>query len=498
RVFLAESLTLSALGGILGLGLAWAATRLLIYLRPEGIPRLDEIAVDATVGAFTALIALLSGLAFGLFAALRYGSPKLAPALREGGRGGSAGRSRLRARNALVVTQVALALVLLVGAGLMVKSFWQLRNVSPGLDPEGILTLRLNLPESGYPDAPATARFVQRLLERVRTVPGVAAADAVTLLPLSGSGSNSGHAIEDHPLPPDTVPPILGTRFATPGYFETMGIPLIEGRTLDELDPARRSDKVVVSEALAKRFWPGKSAVGRRIALGLGDDMEKRWRTIVGVVGSVRDNGLQEKPWESVYYPFLGREPVPGQDDWVPHDFTLVIKTREGDPAALLPGVRQAVRELDPDLPLAQVRTMEEVVARSTARTSFTMLLLVIAAAVALLLGAVGIYGVISYTVSQRTREIGVRMALGAGRWEIARMILGEGMLVTLLGIVFGLGGAFAVTRLMVALLFEVAPTDLPTYAAVPVILALIALLSSYLPARRAAATEPLEAIRYE
>ena len=497
RVFLAESLVLGLLGGVLGLGLAWGATRLLVYLRPEGIPRLEEIGVDGTVVAFTALIAVLSGLGFGLFAAARYGSPNLAPALKEGGRGGSAGRGRLRARNALVVTQVALALVLLVGAGLMVKSFWQLRGVDPGLDPEGVLTLRLSLPDTQYPDAPATARFVQQLLEKVRTVPGVAAADTVTLLPLSGNGSNSGHDVEDHPLPPDTVPPILGTRFASPGYFQTLGIPLLEGRTLDAIDPARRSDKVVVSEAVAKRFWPGKSAVGRRIARGL-HDREGKWYTIVGVVGSVRDNGLHQKPWESVYYPVLGKEPLEGQEDWVPRDFTLVVKAAQGDPAALTPSVREAVRALDANLPVAQVRTMEEVVARSTARTSFTMLLLVIAAAVALLLGAVGIYGVISYTVSQRTREIGVRMALGAGRWEIARMVLGEGMAVTLAGIALGLGGAFAVTRLMVALLYEVAPTDLATYAAVPVILGLIALFSSYLPARRAAAVEPVEAIRYE
>jgi putative ABC transport system permease protein len=489
-----ESLALSLIGGLLGLGLAAAGVRLLVSLRPEGIPRLEEIGVDGAVLAFTFLLSLLAGLLCGGFAALRYGAPELVPALKEGGRGGTAGRGRHRARNVLVVVQMALALVLLVGSALMVKSFWRLRSVDPGFDSEGVLTVRLDLPEAEYKDAFANARFVQQLLEKVRALPEVVSAGTVTNLPLGGSDSNSGYSFEDFPLPPDQVPPILGTRFASPGYFEALGIPVIEGRVFERIDPAKRSDEVVVSEALARRFWPNQSPLGKRLTQGLPD--EKVWHTIVGVVGSVRDRGLHEKPMESVYFPVL-RLGMTGEGDWVPRSFTLVIKGRIA-PASLAGPVRRTIGSLDPNLPLTRVYAMEEVVKRSMARTSFTMLLLVIAASVALLLGSVGIYGVISYVVSQRTREIGVRMALGAARGDISRMVLREGAVVTLVGIGIGLAAALALTRLMLALLFDVSPTDPVTFAVVPVMLAAVALLASWMPARRAAAVEPLEAIQYE
>jgi putative ABC transport system permease protein len=395
------------------------------------------------------------------------------------------------------VIQMALALVLLVGSGLMVKSFWRLKNVDPGFDPRGVLTVRLNLPEAEYKDAYANARFLQQLLEKVRALPEVVSAGTVTDLPLGGGNSSSGYAFEDFPLKPDEVPPILGTRFVSPGYFEALGIPVIEGRAFDRIDPARRSSEVVVSEALARRFWPGRSALGKRLQQGLGKG--KSWYTIAGVVGSVRDNGLDDKPRESVYFPVLRTlsEEAREEAEWVPRSFCLVVKGRV-DPASLTARVRQAVWSIDPNLPLAQVLPMPEVVARSMARTSFTMLLLVIAAAVALLLGTVGIYGVISYVVSQRTREIGVRMALGAARRDISRMVLREGAVITLVGIGIGLAGALALTRLMLALLYDVSPTDPATFAVVPVMLAAVALFASWMPARRAAAVEPLEAIRYE
>ena len=469
--------------------------RLLVSQRPEGIPRLEEIGVDGSVLAFTVLLALLAGLLCGGLAALRYGAPALTPALKEGGRGGTAGKGRHRARNVLVVVQMALALVLLVGSGLMVKSFWRLRNVDPGLDPRGVLTLRLDLPSSEYKDAFSRARFVRTLLERVRAVPGVVGAGTVNSLPLSGSNSSSGYTFEDFPLGPDVVPPILGTRFVSPGYFEAMGIPVVEGRVFDRIDPAQGSSDVVVSEALARRFWPGGGALGKRLTQGLAN--EQRWVTIVGVVGSTRDEGLDEKPYESVYFPVLRASLSKEDDGGSPGSFFLVVKSRI-EPVSLVPQVRKAVWSIDPNMPLAQVNPMEEVVDRSMARTSFTMLLLVIAAAVALLLGAVGIYGVISYVVSQRTREIGVRMALGAARRDISRMVIREGAAITLLGIGIGLAFALALTRLMLALLYDVSPTDAATFAAVPMLLAAVALLASWIPARRAAAVEPLEAIRYE
>jgi putative ABC transport system permease protein len=496
RLFLGESIALSLAGGVLGLALAAAGVRLLVSLRPQGIPRLEEIGVDGAVLGFTLLLSLFAGLLTGAFAALRYGAPALAPALKEGGRGDTAGRARHRARNALVVVQVALALLLLLYSGLMVRSFWHLRGVDPGFDPRGVLSLHLDLPETEYKDAFATARFIRQLLERVREVPGVLSAGTVTSLPLSGGNSNSGYSFEDFPLPPDQVPPILGTRFASPGYFAAMGIPLVAGRFFDRIDPARRSNEVVVSEALARRFWPGRSALGKRLTNGLAGDTP--WCTIVGVAGSVRDLGLEEKPYETVYFPVLRLPPSKTEGaEWVPRSFSLVVKGRV-DPASLVAPVRRAIWSLDPNLPLAEVRPMAEVVARSMARTSFTMLLLVIAAAVALLLGTVGIYGVISYVVSQRTREIGVRMALGAGRRDISRMVLREGALIALIGIAVGLAGALVLTRLILALLFDVSPTDPATFAAVPTLLALVALFASWLPARRAAAIEPLEAIRYE
>ncbi len=499
RLFLGESLLLSLAGGALGLALAAAGTRLLVSLRPEGIPRLEEIGVDFTVLAFTVLLSLLAALVTGGLAALRYGAPKLAPALKEGGRGDTSGRARHRARNVLVAAQLALALVLLVSSGLMVKSFWRLRGVDPGFDPRGVLTVNLDLPGPGYQDSFANARFIRRLLETVAAVPGVEKVGTISHLPLGGGNSNSSYSFEDFPLPPDQVPPILGTRFASPGYFEAMGIRAVEGRVFDRIDPARRSNEIVVSEALARRFWPGQSALGKRLTPGLAT--QPSWYTIVGVVGSVRDLGLHEKPHETVYFPVLRLAPVEedseDSEEWVPRNFSLVVKGRV-DPAALVAPVRRAIWSLDSNLPLAQVRPMQEVVDRSMARTSFTMLLLVIAAAVALLLGTVGIYGVISYVVSQRTREIGVRMALGAGRRDISSMVLREGFVLAVLGIAAGMAGAFAVTRLMLALLFEVSPTDPATFASVPVLLALVALFASWLPARRAAAVEPLEAIRYE
>ncbi|HEX3126418.1 MAG TPA: ABC transporter permease [Thermoanaerobaculia bacterium] len=502
RVFLGESLGLSVIGGIAGLALAAAGVRFLIALQPQGIPRLEEIGIDATVVTFTALVSILSGLLIGGFAALRYGSPDLVPALKEGGRGGTAGKARHLARQVLVVFQVALALVLLVGAGLMLRSFWRLTSVDPGIDPKGVLTVNLSLPDSEYASSTKTAQLYAQLLEKVRALPGVEKAGTNSVLPLSNGNSMSSHMIEDQPTPPNSLPPMLGTRFASPGYFEALGIPLLEGRSFDRIDPERAEDGVVVSRSLARHFWPNGSALGKRLSPGGPGEPIDKWFTIIGVVGDVREQGLHQKPVEAVYYAVRRMNPDGdggGGGEWVPRDFALVVKAKPGvDPAGLVDAVRQAVWSIDPKLPLSGVRTMEKVVELSMARTSFTMLLLGIGAAVALLLGAVGIYGVISYIVSQRTQEIGVRMALGAQRGDVSGMVMKEGLLLAVLGIGSGLAVAFAVTRLMKALLYEVSATDPATFAAVPLLLALVALLASYVPARRAAGVQPLEAIRYE
>jgi len=493
RLFLGESVALSLAGGALGLAFAAAGVRLLVALRPQGIPRLGEIRVDGTVLLFTLVLAIASGLLFGLFAVLRYGTPELVVALKEGGKGGTAGRERHRARNVLVVAQVALALVLLVAAGLMGKSFWRLRNVNPGFDPRGVLTVHLYLPPGDYPKA-AAGNFVQRLMEKVHALPGVTAAGAVTGIPLGGSHSNSGYAIEDFPLPKDAVPPLLATHFATPDYFTAMGIPLLEGKAFEPINPQQPSRDIIVSQALAKRFWPGRSALGKRLAPGL-EVAPSDWNTIVGVVGSTRSRTLEEPPVEAVYFPWIPAGT--GGPRSIPHDFTLAVRGT-GDPTRLAGPVRDAIRALDPNLPLAEVRPMAEIVDRSMARTSFTMLLLAIAAVIALVLGAVGVYGVIAYIVSQRTREIGVRMALGARRQDVERMVLRQGLTLAVTGVVLGLAAALAVTRLMGALLFEVSSFDPATFVTVPVVLAAVALLASWVPAQRASRVEPLEAIRYE
>jgi putative ABC transport system permease protein len=492
RLFLGESLALALTAGALGLALAAAGVRALAALRPAGLPRLEEIAVNGTVVAFTVAVALLTGLLVGLFAALRQGRPQLAPALQEEGRGGTAGRESLRAQSALVVVQVALSLVLLVAAGLMIQSFRRLGSVDPGIDPRRLLTLQLNLPEPDYQEPQEVARFVLQLLEKVRALPGVQAAGTSSQLPLTPGDSDNGHVIEDFPPAPGEAPPLLATRWVSPEYFATMRIPLLQGRTFDRLEPDALVREAVVSQALAERFWPGRSPLGKRLAMGFGDHVQ--WATIVGVVAGSRDNGLHAEPVAAVYYPMqpqVSFDPAPR----IPRSFALAVRS-SGDPLRLVAPVRDAVRSLDPHLPLAQVQTMEEVVERSLARTTFTMLLLGIAGLVALVLGAVGIYAVLSSVVSRRTREIGVRRALGAERSDIARMVLREGLGLTLVGIAAGLLGAFAATRLMVALLFEVSPTDPLTFAAVPALLAAIALFACWMPARRAAKVPPLEAIR--
>jgi predicted permease len=391
-----------------------------------------------------------------------------------------------------VVVQVALALVLLVSSGLMVKSFWRLRGTDPGFDPRGVLTVRLDLPAAEYRDAPAVYRFTYQLLERVRALPGVVSAASVDSLPLGGSDSSTGYVVEDFPQPPGQVMAMIGDGFVSPGYFQALGVPVIAGRAFTRRDVDPGVKEVVVSRGLAERLWPGRSPLGKRLAVGASDAPD--WYTIIGVVGDVRVRAVERKPEERVYYPMLRAS---GKEISIPHGFSLVVKGR-GDPTRLVGPVREAVHALDPNLAVSDVRPLQELTARSIVRTTFTMLLLAIAAAVALLLGAVGIYAVISYVVSQRAREIGVRMALGARREDISRMVLREGLGIILAGVVIGLAGALAATRLMLALLYGVSPTDPGTFAAVPVLLAAVALLASWVPAQRAAAVEPLESIRHE
>ena len=497
RELLLESVTLGMLGGILGLGLAYAGVRLLVAIGPESLPRLNEIGIDPIVLLFTFAISIFSGVLFGLFPLFKYGRMSLSSALKEGGRGGSEGRERHRARSFLVVAQIALALVLLVGSGLMVRSFQALREVHPGFErPEEILTVRLSVPNAEVEKPEDVVSLHRRILERIEAIPGVDSVGLSSSVTMDGWDSNDAVWFEDFPVPEGQLPPIRRYKWISANFFETMGNPILLGRAITWQDIESRAPVVVISENLAREYWgdPAK-ALGRRIRQNF--ETPGLWREIVGVVGNEHDNGVSEKPPTIVYWPMLV-EKFWEQDLFAQRSMVYAIRTKRLGTPTFLEEVRSAVWSVNPNLPLANVRTMEEILSNSMARTSFTLVMLGIAAGVALILGAVGIYGVISYSVSQRTREIGVRMALGAARRDVNRLVLREGVPLIVVGLALGLLAAFGLTRLMSALLFGVSPVDPITFAAVSLALAAVALLASYLPARRAAAMAPTEALRWE
>jgi predicted permease len=496
RAYLTESTVLSAVGGIVGIGLALGGVKLLVAMGPENLPRLGEIGVYGSVLIFTGLVSLLAGLLFGAVPALKYGRPNLGVALKEGGRGGSVGKETHRANNSLVAAQVALALMLLIGSGLMARSFIELRSVHPGFDAENVLTLNLALIPTEIESPEQAAGSFQRLLDDIRGLPGVVEAGASTSLPLQGGWSNNAMVVETRPLQEDEVPPVVRTNMVAPGYFEAMGIRLVEGRTIERRDHERRTGSVVVSRELADRYWPGESALGKRVSPSLSVEVEGEtpWFTVVGVVDDVRDDGLAHEPPAMIYYPLVG---LNGESDWTIGRLFLTIQT-SGDPLATLPAVRERVRALDSRLPVANVGTAADLVRDSAARMSFTLVMLGIAAGVALLLGTVGVYGVISYIVSRRIHEFGIRMAMGAADGQIRSMVVRQGLAVAGIGVAVGLAGGLVLTRLMQALLFGVSATDPLTFGAVSVALLGVSALASYIPARRASAVGPAEALRHE
>jgi predicted permease len=495
KELLGESLTLGALGGVAGLGIAFGALRLLVYLAPETLPRLEEIGIDATVLAFTVVVSLAAGLFFGLVPVFKYRRPNVAGALKEGGRGGSEGRERQRARGALVVAQMALALILLVGAGLMIRSFQALREVDPGfVAPSEVLTFRLSIPEAQIPENDDVPLAHEQILRRIQEIPGVTSVGLSSSISMDGSQSNDPIFVEEFPVEADQLPPIRRFKWISPGYFETMGSAIVAGRSLTWDDVRLKAKVVVVTENFAREFWPSpEAAVGKRIRVTPND----QWREIVGVVSDVRDDGVDQKPVAVMHWP------MSVTDFWEEIGFAqrnlayAVRSARLNDPR-LLEEIRDAVWSRNPNVPIANVRTLQEILDDSMSRTSFTLVLLVIASAVALLIGAVGLYGVISYGVTQRTREIGVRMALGAKASDVSGMFLRHAALLSGIGIAVGLAGAFALTRLMSSLLYDVSPVDPATYALVSVVLVLVALLSSYIPARRASITDPTKALHWE
>ncbi len=489
RFFLTESVSLALVGGAVGIALARGGIAWLTALAPASIPRLHEIGMDPVVLLFTLAVSVLAGLVFGAFPVLRFDGLDLVTALKEG-RTTTSGRRRHRTRNALVVVQVALALVLLVGSGLMVRSFQALRSVEPGFEAEGVLTFQLALPDAEYDDG-ARQRFYRQLQDRLAGMPGVASVGITSGLPLTEAREGGSLHIEGREQDESTLPPLADRRRVSAGYPETMRIPLREGRAFEPGDGVGTGfPAAIVSRSFAEHYFPGESALGHRIRTGEWAD----WLEIVGVVEDVHGRSLEEEPGDVVYLPLRA-----GSTDnpYVPGNVAFAIRTA-GSPRALMSAVRDQVWSLDPNIPVVEPRTMTEILDDSLSRTSFTMLMLGIAAAVALLLGMVGIYGVVAYVAGQRTHEIGIRMALGSSAGAVRGMVVRQGIVLAVVGIAIGLLVALGLSTVMDALLFRVAATDPLTYALVGLVLLGVALLASYIPARRAAAVDPSEALRAE
>ncbi len=486
RQMLVESLVLFTAGGLLGLGVAKVVTRALVAMNPD-VPRADAIDLDPGVLLFTLGLALLTGLVFGFIPALSASTGKVYEALKEGGRAMAGGRSRL-ARNVLVLGEVAIALVLLVGAGLLIQSFSKLSGVDPGFRPEGVLTADISIPAFKYAEEAQQEVFFGQLQERLRAIPGVEAASTVTPLPLGGGGFLLVFSVEGRPLPKTGEETASNVRITSPDYFKTMGIPLLQGRAFDDRDREGSLRVAVVNRTFADKTFPGESPLGKRMTFGDPTAPDTEWLTIVGVVGDVRHDQLGEESGMEAYWSQLQSPST---------ETTIVLRTA-GDPGQLVGPLRDALREIDADVPLDKVRPMEQVVSEALSQNRFKTLLLGFFAGIALLLAAVGVYGVISYTVAQRTHEIGIRMALGARPREVLRLVVRQGMTLVLLGVVAGLALAGYAVRFLSDQMYGMSAFDPMTFALVPLVLAAVALVANLLPALRATRVDPLEALRYE
>ena len=491
RQLLVENGILALAGGVLGLGIAWVGVPLLMALDPTVIPRSQEVGVDAGVLAFTLALSLLAALLFGLAPAIQASRIDLQESLKEGGgRGATAGAGRQRFRRVLVGVELGLAVLLLTGAGLTLRTFAALLAVDPGFDPRGVLTMRLGVPTAGYPEDARVTQFYHQLLERVRALPGVTSAGAVRVLPLA-------RVIGDWSIDLEGRMPTQGEDFdgdwqiVAPGYFEAMRVRLLSGRLLTDADRFDALPVAVINETMQRQYWPGGDALGKRFRL---NGPEAPWIEIVGVVADEKHAGLGTAVNRKWYRPHAQWT----QSNTSPiRAMTLVVRAA-GEPRALVDPVREAIRSLDQTLPVSEVRTLEDVLGQSIARQRFTMLLLTIFGGIALLLAAVGVYGVMAYWVVERTHEIGVRMALGATGGHVAKLVVGQALRPAALGILAGGGLAIVATRLIRGLLFGVAPHDPVTFAAVPALLVGVAFLASWVPARRAAGLEPVIALREE
>ena len=489
RQLLTESVVLSLAGGLAGLALSVWAVDLFVKLSPGDIPRLDEASVDIRVLGFTCLVSLFTGIAFGLWPALQASSGSLNQSLKDAGSKASEGKRQRRVKNVLIVTELAVAQLLLVGAGLLIMSYIRVSHIDPGFNGEQVLTAKIAPAASKYPDVKSRVQFYSRVIEQLQSLPGATSVGMVMNLPLSGSGMNRGFKVEGRPDPKADENVSMDYQVVSRDYFSTLGVPVVRGRgfTVDDTETSPRV--IVINEAMARQYWPNEDPVGRRIAIG-ESSKDTSWRTIVGIVGNIRHASLTEAAVPCAFIDF--RQDL---ESWPRMGF--VIKTST-EAASLTSAVRTSLMALDSQQPVYAIEPMENLLDSSSAPRRFVMSLIGALAFVALALAMVGIYGVISFSVGERTREIGIRMALGAQRRDVLTMVLGQGMRVAAFGIIAGLLTAFALTRLLTTLLFEVSATDPTTFVFVAILLTLVALAACYLPARRATRVDPLVALKEE
>jgi putative ABC transport system permease protein len=491
---LSETLLLAFAGGTLGLVFAHYGVILIVKFLAQRLPRSNEIALDGWVLVFTLGISLLTGFAAGLLPALRMSKADLNEALKQGLGRTAADSGGGRTRNVLVVSEVALSLMLLIGAGLLIRSLWALHHVNPGFDPSRVVTMAVSVPPGKFAEPQQQIGYFGRVLDRVRSLPGVQSVGLIDILPLSDDGSHQPISVEGRPPAPMADLPEVDVRLISPGYMSAMHISLLNGRDVDDSDVAGRPGAVLISESMAKSFWPNEDAIGKHLTLYFFPDVP---RVVVGVVADVKMTALNEtQPAPTLYFPLAQLSPVRGAA-WRSIPMSLAVRTSAA-PLSVLPAITGAIRETDVDVPLLNIRTMDDSVSASLAPERFTMLLLGSFAGLALLLAVVGIYGVMSYSVSRRTNEIGIRVALGASRGDVLLLVVRQAMLLALVGAAIGIAGALALSRLMASQLYGVRPTDPVTFISVAALLLIVALAASYLPARRAMRVEPMAALRYE
>jgi len=485
RQLLTESMLLALVGGLVGVGIAYLTVKALRVFGPDNIPRLNEVGIDGRVMAFTTFIALLTGVFFGLAPALRASRVDLNEVLKEGGRSAASGRGGHHTRKLLVVFEIAVSLLLLIGAGLLTRSYRRVWNAYPGFNPHNVLSLRLSLPVVKYPKPESITPFFRRVVERLNQVPDVESVATTYSLPMSTVAlAWEPIAIEGYVSRSAQELIISNVRIVSPDYFRTMSIPLLSGRYFDEHDTKGSTETVIVDEKLAERFWPNEDPIGKRLQRGGSDT----WRTVVGVISDGKQYSSEKEPPIAVYFPF---------EQYVARNMFLVIRTTR-DPAGMTSAITKEIQALDPEMPVFDVSTMDQRLHNSLARRRFSMFLLGVFAVLASILAAIGIYGVMAYSVNERTHEIGIRLALGARPATILQLVIKQALVLTAMGVAIGLTGAFALTRVMSSLLYGVSNTDGFTFVVTPLLLGSVALLASYIPARRAARVDPMIALRCE